>query len=1272
MVESRSRSCSLPLLWVAVFTFAAYLVTTGPAMGQETSFWMGNFKITVNLSSTTANGQHIGANDWSNLIKQAAKQSPVFTGKGLIAIHKVDVDVIFRDVRLALDKTQNKVVAVSGSAMASTTKLVPTSLKYHIESVQVRVKRDSLRLTPSSATAALSVSIPRSSFALGIEDSIRLSATACDIFPDGSLMGHNFVGTATFTLNKSSYQLTLGTEPSQTVRIGPSIPQKLTRPGEIVLHGTAVADGLELFKFVGSIRADLEHTRFNLELKNPLEREPVLAYRLKLKSGKITYVYGKTGLESCDGSFISDLSLPDSVKDIGNETIVLNDITLKTDTTEALFNVVQIPNSLKLTSALHLRSDSCWVYFPIWRVTNQRYGYQNVNSKNPTCPDLFESLKSATGAPGGLYYQPSAYTRPGLTIMQGVLFLNSPQIVCHTAVPGDSGKVMTLFWGALTATPWGITGELTSSACSFIPLNSSIELSKVTTMPKQYSWEEILKIDSSGGRPPEPEERFLLANLKILRMQIDQMEICMNKLMSSSLSYDVHFPYPSFIDLSFKDTSLTQDGQFHNAAGPIVTFSPEGQSAGISTYSNINLTPSLGPLAPSGISTYSNIYLTPSLGPLTPLRRYNPNPEGRILWAWHLPVSLSDRGVLINYVYEGGNPQLGRRYSESIAVTMDTLRRNSSGEIVSSEIVIPPLYSRNSAMKAGVRFTADMDAKGGFRLTGWDEWPFFARVYSKPETERAAGFDCHLADLSDNGIALANVSSIPLSRLFDFKWHGSLRFPFFASESAQSWQAVNFQIKDIIPSMANDLNLPETERLRSCCTSGTYFECTDPVRRLSVSVQHLKYSYDQNKFASDSVIALENQNNIRAKYIDIISFTRALVFTGEVAVFDTTIREDSSTACGGEKWVRQFLKGAKRSSAFRDLVCFDTTANRERGICDACSEEYFLGTYQVLTRKCRTCTDEKIILSVANAMYFPYSKKLDIKNSELQLSTDEIDEPYTMVINVPSAQFAFTESSVEGAIGATKTEVANSLPYEGEFRFYLDYHCGYFYLQGGGSFTYVVRFTAELFIVHAPAYKLDEVPPFQIMGYETVTPIIEDLRIRTHCSNVQEFKEKIGLAELDPSTIITGVLTGGGASFSTDVDVASVKLEAGLTSYMFQYRMPAEMKYRFGSFLKANGEAQLFDKIGVDGCASLEFSKTTNSLPSVRDLLRKDGYALSGCLYLHGCLSIPAIGDIVGCVKCGASFTSSGGFCADDPCISGDFGDCDGDCCGGTHCCGDY
>jgi hypothetical protein len=261
------------------------------------------------------------------------------------------------------------------------------------------------------------------------------------------------------------------------------------------------------------------------------------------------------------------------------------------------------------------------------------------------------------------------------------------------------------------------------------------------------------------------------------------------------------------------------------------------------------------------------------------------------------------------------------------------------------------------------------------------------------------------------------------------------------------------------------------------------------------------------------------------------------------------------------------------------------------------------------------------------------------------MSSDETDAPHRTFINIPGAGLKTDEKgALIGAFGATLTSLASSLPYEGEFRFYLDPNCGYFYLLSGGSFTYYARFSGEVFIVHAP-YKLLKRPP----DFIGETRLMETMSIRALFPRPEDFIQKTGLGQLsDDNTVISGVFQSGNASRTFGVGPLSVNLAVGAGTYLYQFRSPSGTKYCFGTFQNGRAIASVAIVTAEADLSLAQGPVTTGRVGDLEEFFRRTELTASGKLILCACADfylaqteVQARGDAAFSTRTGLSFSGN-------------------------------
>jgi hypothetical protein len=1205
-------------------------------------FKIGEFTIVV-ASPSAAGARTAQPADRTGVPAPVTKDGTGYSGQGYFLLKAKRVPVTFQGIAVTPGAKGQTPVATAGTVTGT----AGPDVEYEQDRFDVRIQRPSIRITPDKATAAAVVSLAKAPFmAMGAGNTLSLTSASCAIGPDGSIAGANFHGPSSFQLRDSPYRIEIAAEAVQTVRLG-TLPAaaggRPAPPAGCVLKGEASFAGTPLFMIDGMVGGAGRPADFVLVLASPpLVRKPEPGYELTLRSGSVKYSYASNGKTACDGQFVADLVLPQAVKRFDRQALVLRDLNLKTDASGALFNMITIPDQIRAGFSDSARPEeaiflidpvpeSVWAYFPKWQAPgpNSSYpmlqGAMKITDVNPDCGSVQAFLETPVPGSGLPPNAPdkNVLKRPGLTLIQGTLYFKSPQATFPNA-PAAAGlsaqaaefHLKTRFWGALTLTPWGLTGTATSSGSSFVQSGLPVGKCDDPSGASRPAWEEIL---AAGARKPaEPPERFRLAGLRILEMRVDKLALCANALPAkgASMRYIVHFPFPSFIDLDFADDSLDARGLFAAAAGPVASKS----WAFVRNPTRAEIDAALAGQPKKGVQEKLN-------------------PDTHILWQWRLPVSFSDRGVVIAYK--------GAAMPAKVDVTMKAYDA-AVPEIMSSEIWLRPLFSRHSGIKAGVRFAASLDPEGGFRLTGWDPSDLtFGRLYAAPGEELNSGFDCRLKPVAQGGIRLADVGSNPSTRTEDVTWNGAIRFPFFEGRD-KAFQDVHFILRNLAPDMpvplaeltasgwASSRCVPENEQVVE--TAGE-----DTAQTLTATLRNVRYSKTSYPFQTQDATVVRPDGQFQGVLAYLSSFTCAEI-RRDFRPEDKTIPLHATTdGCGGQKAARHVLRNAIRNTAVVDLVCYDADAYTARGLTDACCREFWLGTYEVSTGSPGA---EKIVFTATNAKWYPKATPVGLffNSSDAVLGSDEMANPHRTFINIPGAGLKQDErGALVGAFGATMTSLACSLPYEGEFRFYIDPNCGYFYLLSAGSFTYYLRFSGEVFIVNAP-YKLLKRPP-DFMGE---TRLMETLSMRALFPDPQDFVKKTGLGDLDDNTVVSGVFQSGNASYTLGASLLSVNLAAGAGTYLYQFRSSTGTTYRIGTFQNARAVASAL-VVTAEADLMLAQSVTTPLASDLEDFFHRTEISASGKLVLCACanffsighLGVQASGDAAFSTRTGLSFSGA-------------------------------
>lgn len=1147
-----------------------------------------------------------------------------FSGTGTIDFMGHSLPITFSDIIIKTD--QNRAfVATSGIVKGKKR----TKVKYRLGEYAIVCRWESVKIKPAEASSMITATVPMHSCSTTAPD-IRMVSSSCRIYNDGSVNGINFKGSGDFKIKESIYTLNVTEGTSATIKLGDKAPGRKPEKGAF-FEGT---ESYGLFIVYCRVAEDASDSYITMKLIKPVNRrleynlqqegDPLglQFYFVRLKSGSVKIRYAKDTLFYYGGEFDSRLKLPsrfDKLADIQTgEVIDTFSVVLYTDKTNALFDSINLINPSTGNSyrfkigPVTFRPDpyKAWVYFPKWTENSSEYAF----SKNMQCSEL-ENLFSRLNE----NIEDQFDKNPGVTITKGIAFLTSPQVSYRYTgeLSDDHAKtIKTIFSGHLTFTPYGVHGIAHSEENTFIPLTYPIEESKNTRLYTPVTWDEII---SKGDTLPEKvNELFFLQELRILQMQLKVMKICMNEIDTEStyFCYYVHFPHPSYVNIEFEDNSFTREGLFTKAYGPISLLAEEdlGYRTSVTTEE-----------FEKGKKIVMDTIQVP---------------WGYVLWAWRLPVTFADRGIEIDY------DQLKSNSEKGITITMSDLNRNNLGEIYSNEFALSPLYSDNSAFRKGVMFKGFLSIDGMFNLDSWDKTPWFGKSYSKK-------FRCDLRT-----VTLASLESRPASRRFDFTWAGGLQFPFFCDAETDSWQRVGFMVKDAEPFMPDKADLGRKSRRGYECSDGVY-TCTNTGEAITLNVSKLYYDNSLGGFLCDQAVREVPERTGR---LELFSYHHALFIEDGSPGIDKILKVTNGSGCNSKKVVEKIIDARISPDGITDLVCYDTLASADRNTKvnnASCCQVFYYGTYQIVTHN--STSDSTVTFSATNARYYPYEtvNKLNFENSQVCFRSDDNSEGSDNKLDIPGIHMTHTSRGYIGAFGSTYTDAAMKIPYEGEFRFFLDPECGYFYMLGAGSFTYGgITFRGQVFLFHAKRSILD-IHPF---NPDYCTPLIDDMAERS-LSDKDEFLNDTQLGKVGDETVITGMLSTGGASFGFNWYVVDVDIKAGLTHYI--YHSNEDRSFRAGLFAAANAEAKVelmvFSvKAKGDVRLALLSQIPTGDYTSVFNSIAGTDLNLHGTLTLCGCASFLGLGKCCGGFTTGATFSRSDGLHLNDADLDG--------CCGCDDC----
>lgn len=1187
-----------------VIMFCLVLIFTDLAFGQPNQrkeFLINDFVVTVrNINGAT---KRTGMNMENFRTYTDSHPDIVFSGNGTIMFEGQNLNVSFSNIKVKTDRNNN-LVATAGTVKG----ISRNEISYGQSEFNIHLRWKTMIIVPTNGSASISVKVPLHSCSSEPAATIILVSPECSFFSDGAISGDNFTGTTEFKVKKSVYSVKIPNMVDGTVKLGSSLSNKRPANGAY-LKGKDILGLFDVNCFIAEKASD---SRLSFKLLNVEERKLEYNsdgdqyYYVKLKDGAISFLYDNDTLTSASGQFSSRLALPkryNAVANIpANQVIDTFDIILYTDETNALFDTI---NLVKNNSLLPYKFKSgtitfepgkykAWVYFPAWMKNSSRY---DMIKDSATCEEITAILRKANNG-----NDLRCDKNPGLTITRGTIYLTSPQIdyrYTGSVSEMDAMTVKTYFSGYLTFTPYGLQGSLGSDGNTFVPVIESMDRCAISTSYQPFTWEQII---SRGDTLPERTEAlFRIQKINILEMRLKEMRICKDRLVPEStfFRYIVHFPHPSYMNLEFEDNSFTNEGKFSKAYGPVSLLAEENMS-----YRTTVINTDEG-----------------NRGKGEPIQV----PSGYIFWAWRLPVTFADRSIEIDYRRLYQYPDSG------ITILMNDQNHNSLGEIYANELSVSPLYSDNSAFRKGVRFKGFLSTEGAFILSSWDSEPYFGKSYSKK-------FKCDLININ-----LAQAGTSPTLRPFDFKWEGGLQFPFFCYQDQATWKQVHFQVKDVEPFMPSAINIESTERYRLKCIDGImkYLNTTDA---LNLTVNMLRYDTRLSGFVCDR---LRKGGTDRWGRLELFSYSHALFIENNAIKRDTILKTTLDNSCNNSRTVIEKLKDAYlNNQGITDLVCFDQLASSQRSEGknnSSCCDVFYYGTYQIITSK--QPGDSIVTLSATNARYYPFEPeyKLSFENSIMAFKSDDTSEGADNIIDIPGMQLASTEQGYFGAFGSTYTDVAFSLPYEGEFRFFLDPNCGYFYMLGAGSFTiYGIPLRGQVFLFHAPR-KVFFTNPFP--SYNT-TSLLEDMTIRSLSDSVSDFLKGTQLYDIEDNTVVTGFLSTGAASYSKSWDRIDFTIQAGITNYFYHSN---GNNFRTGMFGNVEALANLevrFFSVDVKGRVefTLGLAVPMGDFSNIIGSISQSDLVMSGELYMRGCIGLTGLGECCAAFRAPASMSPNSGF----------------------------
>lgn len=1154
-------------------------------------------------------------------------------GTGETTLHGQRVRVEFSGVRFTESVSGGVLTAVSGRAIGTNA----AALVYVVDGATLAIPQRTLRITTSGAQATVSIDSPVAFAPRGT--TVHLRADTASVWSDGSVTGSRFKGGGQFDLQASVYRITCPPDAFQSVRFGPrALLAGQVRRG-IELHGTAAFKGetRSLFGAIASLAADGRQARLVLTLPGPCTRKPELGYQLDLDGGAVTYRYVDHAVTDCRGSFTGRLQIPPDRPGDQTPGDTFANLEFATDASGALFTSFRPAKRFDIGRTFQLAtgdSGLAIVYFATWQPERPQSGYPKGD-----CASVFATLVPPNMPDADPF---NASHRPGLTIANGTLWASLPQVTFGTPhMPAADFNLMARTTGLVTLTFWGWAGTLTTGGRSFVRSDSSLAMGDEPLGQTRASLTEI--IDAGPGEPPRLPERFQLAGLRVLNLRARRLAFCGSHLMPGGLdrvlTYDVHFPYPTYVTLTFIDTTLDDTGHLREALGP------EG-TVGCSMDGSHPL--------PAGRLRSRALSLP---GAMTLKRNIHPLPDAWILWKWRLPVDFAPLRVRVGYRANGQPTE--------VRVLSDTTLHTDQG-IVANELEIPRLFSRHSGVRKGVRFGATLGVDGSFSIDELDTRPYLARVYAVPGLEHSAGFDVSLPTSASDGLQLSAEGSNAAGQP-QFGWHGQVNLPFLGPRGMQ------FDVTDWLPRLRPVGALEDSGR--RCCPTlidsvVTYPECND-AGGLWIRANALSYDPLRSVFSATALTACDllgmgtsqyERKPLRASALQIASFTSALLeLDGDVHADADLVLSDTTVfdACAGAvRRVRTHLEHYRQGNMLRDLVCYDAEASAARGSTRPCDGAFVVGTYVSSVSDGEGHPEHDILVMPDTRVYLLGQKhhQLDVRNTDMTLQS-ESEDPHPTVLALPGATLDFTPDGKLGAEFETSFPLGDdAIQCNAHVAFYLDAHCGHFFVEGTGAFTYGLTFTGGLFIVHAPLgsfYGGSDMLP-------TSADAFEDLAHASYCSDVAMFAyDLLGLPKQAPKTLVTGVFASGGVGWNKAVGPIELSANAAMGVGAFELRDDTGDRYQGTVFMNIVGSADL--EI-AEICASADLRVIPGYGPG-------DGgsglsWRMGGDLCLWGCIGCP-LGHCDAWVRGGITYSSVDGFDTSGVDFGGGFG---GGGCGSSAC----
>ena len=989
----------------------------------------------------------------------------VFKWKGTTFLTDINLPLNLNGIQLTLDRTGMKIIAMAGTATIDRILFPHNEFSYITDNCEILLSTESILLNPERANGFCEIEIREDLFASKNPGLLRINNDNVTIHPDGSIFEINFSLSYDYGLKFSDYNIHVRSHYVK-VRIGDTFSDLedrgvqfycFTSLNSLTLEGLAsLKPNNKYLKYefntppgttIGPVEPECDYeltvdsiyqvfeyrivpvsTDLNINPQNQLiqdqspqiQRNQTVRIEEPLQSNTVTstlqnqqkvnplnlqrqQIKEELVLINYDSFVLSDLIIPGVVTDMDGNQIYLIDLKLKIDQSGNLFGKIEFPR-IKINDAYSVETsgDNAWVYFDNWLSIGKHY--ECTSQGYSTCTKYtFRNLKRA-----------GYLNRCGVTLLNGEFFIKAPQT--------DADYVHCKFWGGLTITPLGIAGSLTSG--KYLVVKNTEESIDQSELNKLFNYPDLQGIIDQGNNiPTDPPYLFKLSELQIQKMTIDSILFCQSKIFSSKINYTVHFPYPSFFNAGFIDTTLTDDGRFHFAYGP--EFSEFG------TYTSSQV--------PS--SEYINMAIKPSL-------EMTYNTTGKILWFWRLPFTL---------------------YRKTIFVThMDHNR--SRIEIVKADLGIIPLTSEGEDHKNGVVFSADLTADGDFNLIGFMRKNYFGKFNSQD-------FECDL-----NSVNLAELDTQPADREFDVEWSGTIKFPFF-KETDVSFKVRNIvpELTEKINKMSssvrvgtiNDSLYVQLKDMDYSYDKSNFFCDHTRYKRLFAD-ENETGSLKIASFIGATLVPDDNEPDPGPDTIS--TFNRSTRISGECVNNDKITVEQMIDFVRSEVVIDLVC--------YDEEAHDDRSSTLEAGIDDLCDGQYLYGTYQVVTE---IDGNSIVVLNIPNAKYYfetiSSPRRIIANNSPIDFSSELNYGHTTKRIDVPGLRLYYNDDEFSGKIDLN-TNIVPDMPIgaRSELEMYLNPHCNYFYVWGSVDFKFYFRFDAHLLIAHAPFSKIERLTE-RLAGY---------------------------------------------------------------------------------------------------------------------------------------------------------------------------------------------